>query len=69
MSEFRILDDNDEVIEELEGDKMFIQPKNLFLYTRFLPKNSKAAHFSVKIFDPNTNKELSCYRPFKVTKI
>lgn len=68
VTQAKILDENDSVIEEMPDLPLPIQPGSVFDYQTLLIGKEKAATFVLKIYDPNqmTVKEFS--RNFKVTQ-
>lgn len=68
VTEAKILDEDDNVIEEMADLPVPIQPGTLFDYQTLLVGKEKAAYFSVKIYDPNQQTAKEYSRPIKATQ-
>lgn len=68
VTQARILDEDENVIDEMSDLPKPIQPGTLFDYRILLENKPRATLFQVKIYDPNqrTTKEFS--RPIKMTE-
>jgi hypothetical protein len=56
ITEAKILDADDKVIDEMPSLPCPLQPSMIFNYQNLLIDKPKAASFLVKIYDPNQNK-------------
>ena len=65
VTEAKVLDEDDKVIDELPDLPAPLVPGSLFCYENLLLGKPRAASFSVTIYDPNTNKETSYQRLIK----
>jgi hypothetical protein len=57
ITEARVLDEDDKLIDEMQNLPIPLQPGILFNYQNLLLGKPKAASFSVTIYDPNTNQK------------
>ncbi len=63
-----ILDEDDNLIEEMPGLPVPLQPATLFQYQTLLMNKPVATNFRFVIQDPNTGKNLECIKALKQSK-
>jgi len=69
ITEAKVLDEDDKLIDELPNLPVPLEPGTLFNYQKLLIGQPKASSFSVTIYDPNTNQKSNYQRVFKNTHI
>lgn len=69
VTECKVLSEDEEVLVELTNLPQPLQPASLFSVQLFLEGKAEASLMSVKITDPNTNKETHVSRPIKKSQL
>ena len=69
VNECSILDEDDNVLASVSDMPQPLAPGTLFNFEVLLEKAEKATHFSLDIYDPNTQKSTICTKQFKKTEM
>jgi hypothetical protein len=69
LTECKVLSKDEELLAELKNLPQPLQPASLFSVQLFLEGKAEASLMSVKITDPNANKEMHVSRPIKKSQL